>query len=447
MRRSIYFLLTVGCASWFLPACSSASKTSGVYRSSVPAAPGPPAYPTYPPAVVPGAAPPGDSYGGVPVAKAPGSYSDSVKMESKTAGVAMESEEVTVVASSDDSAGAAGGGSTGNSTPKPVTAATVEPNQNEMFDIEARLSIEVEKVGDAAAKVREIAKKHGGQVVADTVNDDAGSSAASFTLRVPSKDSDGFINDIGGIGVVRNRQITARDIGKEFHDAQIYLNNLQVTLKRYEEILAKATDVNSILQIEREMTRIRGEIDRVKGDLRWMKDRAARATIYITIFTSRPDSTPIFDPKAKIYPGVRAVHFADFRGAAGDYGYLGFGLSIAASRYFSLDIDGMRKLGNPGQGLDAFMITIGGEFYSDFLGAGRRSYLNPYIGWRIGYSRIATNSDPRDEVLVGGTLGFELYKTKFFRFDAQSRFLGFFGNKENGGHFGIQSGLQMHVAF
>lgn len=434
MSRSIPFVLVLLAV---LPACSSSSKSAGpryAHRSSAPPAP---AYPSYPPATVPGSS--GSTYGGVPA-------TDATKTVSSMPGSVASEPESVVVASKDDSDV---GGSSPSTPSAPATATTVEPNANahEMFDIEARLSIEVEKVGDAAAKVREIAKKHGGQIVADTVNDDSGSSAASFTLRVPSKGSDAFLTDIGAVGVVRNRQITARDIGKEFHDAQIYLKNLEVTLKRYEEILAKAQDVNSILQIEREMTRIRGEIDRVKGDLRWMKDRAARATIYITIYASRPDSAPIFDPKAKIYPGVRAIHFADFRGSAGDFGFLGFGLSIAASRAFSIDIDGMRRVGNPGQGLDAFFVTLGGEFYSDFLGAGRRNYLNPYIGWRIGYARIATTGSPKDEVLIGGTIGFELYKTKFFRFDAQTRVLGLFGNKDVGGHFGVQSALQMHVAF
>ncbi len=442
MSRSIPLLLVLFLA---LPACAAANKSASAGRYAPrPAAPPPPTYPAYGGAApVPGGPPVAAKTGATYTASVPGVAADSSDEVSVKKESVSESE---YVASADTSSGS------GSSTPAAAPApAAVEPNANqtEMFDIEARLSVEVEKIGDAAGKVRELAKKHGGQVVADTVNDDAGSSAASFTLRVPSKGSEAFLTDIGGIGVVRNRQITARDIGKEFHDAQIYLKNLEVTLKRYEEILAKAQDVNSILQIEREMTRIRGEIDRVKGDLRWMKDRAARATIYLTLYTSRPDNTPIFDPKAKVYPGVRAVHFADFRGAAGDYGYLGFGLSIAASRYFSVDVDGLRRMGNPGQGLDAFFVTIGGEFYSDFLGAGRRNYMNPYIGWRLGYARTSTSVDAgtKDEMLVGGTLGFELYKTKFFRFDAQTRFMGLFGNKDVGGHFGVMSGLQMHVAF
>lgn len=423
-------------------ACSAKYSAQKAYASAPPPPPAP-AYPSYgTPAVVPGSAGGSTYAAGVPAA-APPSATSTGEVEYDKSAVKEEAASVTV-ASSDSSGGS------GSSGPPPVaTPSTVEPQPNagEMFDVEARVSVEVEKVGDAAAKVREIVKKHGGQVVADTVNDDANSSAASFTLRVPTKGSEKFLDEIGGIGIVRNRQITARDIGKEFHDAQIYLNNLMVTLKRYEEILAKAQDVNSILQIEREMTRIRGEIDRVKGDLRWMKDRAARATIYLTLFTSRPESTVTFDPKAKVYPGIRAVHFADWRGSAGNYGFLGFGLSIAGGRFFSLDFDGMRRIGSPGEGLDAFLVSIGGEFYSDFLGAGRRQVLNPYIGWRAGYSRIAAGDGPKDEMFLGGTFGLELYKSKFFRFDAQTRLYGLFGNKDVGGHFGLQSGFQAHFAF
>lgn len=434
MRRTHVFLVSLLALHAF-PACSASKSSMAPPSHAAPPPPPSPAYPSYgAPAAVPG------SPASAPVPMATGS--GAAGFDEDKAEVAKESVSVTV-ASTD------GAGGSGSAPSGPVAPATVEPQPNalEMFDIEARVSVEVEKVGDAAAKVREIVKKHGGQIVADTVNDESGSSAASFTLRVPSKGSEKFLEEVGGVGIIRHRQVTARDIGKEFHDAQIYLNNLMVTLKRYEEILAKAQDVNQILSIEREMTRIRGEIDRVKGDLRWMKDRAARATIYLTLFTSRPDSTPTFDPKAKVYPGVRALHFADFRGANGNYGFFGFGLSIAASRWFSVDFDGMRRITSPGEGLDAFMVSMGGEFYSDFLGAGRRQFLNPYIGWRIGYARIATTDSPKDEMFLGGTLGLELYKTKFFRFDAQTRILGLFGNKDVGGHFGVQSGLQMHIAF
>lgn len=372
------------------------------------------------------------------IASTPGTKSEEYVAQS--APVTATAAGDTLVAESDS-----GGGSSGP-PPAPAPPTPVEPqNQQvtEMFDIEARISIEVEKVKDAASSVREIVKKHGGQIVADTVTDDSGSTGATFTIRVPSKGSDGFLDELSGVGAVRSRQVTARDIGKEFHDAQIYLRNLEAALKRYEEILAKAKDVKEILEIEREMTRIRSQIDHVKGDLRWMKDRAARATVYVTIYATRPESATTFNPQAKIYPGLRFVELADFRGEGSRRGYAGLGISIAFSRYFGFEIDGYRALTSPGSGLDVFMITAGGEMYSDFLGAGKRTWLNPYIGLRVGYQHMLG----KDEMVAGGTFGLEIYKSKVFRLDLAGRILGMFANKDVGGHLALSPTVSMHVAF
>ncbi len=413
-------------AALALPACSARSYAPA--RSMAPAAPPPPTYAEYPPPSAPG----------------------GVSAGSTMAEPVEERREVLATTASvgtvDESESDGGGASAPDVAPTPAPAPPVEPQGpavREMFDIEARISIEVEKVPDAAAALRDLTKKHGGQIVADNVSADPGSSSASFTLRVPAQGSEAFLNALDGLGALRSRQITARDIGKQYHDAQIYLRNLELTLKRYEEILAKAQDVKAILEIEREMTRIRAEIDKVKGDLRWMKDRAARATIYVTLYTSRPDTGVTFSPKAKFYPGLRFVHLADFRGDDGNLGFLGGGISVAVARWFSIDVDGLRRLGGDGSGLDAFLVTMGGEAYSDFLGAGHRSFLNPYVGLRVGYARILA----KDEAVAGATLGLEIYKTKFFRLDAQTRVLGLFGNKDVGGHVGVQSAIAVHFAF
>ncbi|MGZ3416395.1 MAG: DUF4349 domain-containing protein [Polyangiales bacterium] len=408
-------------------ACGGASK-SYAYRTApaAGAAAPPPAYGSYPP--------PGEN-APVVAKEESGGY-----VAQATPGTAVET---TVVAQGDVGTGTTGGG---GAPPPPPPPTPVEPQQQgavEMFDIEARMSIEVDKVSEAAGKVRDIVKKNGGQIVADTVTDDSGSTGATFTIRVPSKGSEAFLNELGGVGAVRSRQVTARDIGKEFHDAQIYLRNLEAALKRYEEILAKAKDVKEILEIEREMTRIRSQIDHVKGDLRWMKDRAARATIYVTIYATRPEGTTTFNPQAKVYPGVRGAYLADFRGEGGNAGYLGAGLSVSFSRYFGFEVDGYRALTSPSSGLDLFMVTAGGELYSDFLGAGKRTWLNPYVGLRVGYQHMLG----KDEMVAGGTFGLEIYKTKVFRLDAAGRILGMFANKNVGGHIAVSPTISMHVAF
>ena len=64
--------------------------------------------------------------------------------------------------------------------------------------------------------------------------------------------------------------MTATDVGKRFYDSQIALSNLEVTLARYQKILERAATVQEVLVIEEHLARVRGEIERVKGELRFL---------------------------------------------------------------------------------------------------------------------------------------------------------------------------------
>ncbi len=423
--------------------CGAASK-SGAYRSApVSPAAGPPA--VY-----------GGSYGpGQNIPAAPTSVAQSVPGVTATGsgGGVQVSESVAVagkVKSSkhfDDSDSDGVQDSGGGDSPPPPPAKPAEQvagQQKDMLDIEASVSVEVTKVHDAAGKLREMVKKHSGTTINDVVNDDHGRVSANFTIRVPSGDAGTFLDDIGGLGIVRARNVVARDITKQFHDAQIYLRNLHVSLKRYEEILAKANTVTEILQIENEMRRIRGEIDRVKGDLTFMKDRAARATIHVSLFTTTPDElNPTYNPKAKLHPGIRVSYLGDFFRESGNLGFYGFGLSLQFDRSWTVDIEGYRKITNPGTGLDAFLLTAGGDLYSDFLGGGKRNFFNPYFGFRLGYARVTGLND----FAAGVTLGVELFKTKMVMLDLTGRAFALVGNKQDGAHMAASSALTFHVAF
>ncbi|MBK7397596.1 MAG: DUF4349 domain-containing protein [Myxococcales bacterium] len=316
-----------------------------------------------------------------------------------TGGVTYHAESVEVASvtkkttSSDvDEDGVADSGGGGGQQPPPSPKPAEAGQQKDMLDIEANMSVEVEKVHDAAAKLREFVKKHAGQTINDVVTDDRGRVSANFTIRVPSGDAGTFLDEIGGLGTVRARNIVARDITKQFHDAKIYPRNLHVSLKRYEEILAKANSVTEILQIENEMRRIRSEIDRVKGDMAFMKDRAARATIHVSLFTTSPDElNPTYNPKAKLHPGIRVGWLGDFFRGEG----------------------------------------------------GKRRFLNPYFGFRMGYARTLGLND----FAAGVTLGLEIYKSKMVMLDLTGRALALVGNKDVGAHMAASSALTFHVAF
>ena len=327
-------------------------------------------------------------------------------------------------------------------SPAPRESARPAQTSADLLEVEAHVSLDVDEVRAAATAIRQLAKAHAGQVTSDSI-ESAATARASFTIRVPGPQTDAFLDDLGKVGTVRSRQVTATDVTRQYHDAQVVLENLTTTMKRYEEILARANTVEEVLRIEQELARLRTEIDRVKGELRFMADRVSRSTLYLSVSSTKADSYVESEPVAKLYPGVRAASLVDFRGDEGIDAYAGGGISVRFARSFSLDFDGYRSVGATGSagGLDAWTATLGGEFYSDFLGGGRRRFFNPFLGFFAGYARVRASS----EGAFGATAGVELYKGKVVVVDAGVRAYGLVGGPIV--HAAAEPSLGVNVAF
>ena len=314
-----------------------------------------------------------------------------------TTNAALASEPEAVPAMAPDRSATAMAPSTAAATTATTVArppiATTKPSRPEMLDIEAHLSVEVDSVGAAATGLRALTKRFEGVVTDDQLTQNASAATAHLTIRVPSAHVDEFFDALRTVGRLLSRQINARDIGKDFFDAELRLENLQTTMRRYEEVLKQAKGVDEILRIEAELGRLRGEIEQTKGNLRWLSDRAARATVHIDLVTAShevvTDPGPPM-PEAKFYPGLRLLQLTDFRGEQGNASYLGAGVSATFSRRFSIQLDGLRRAGEGlrPKGSMWCSLTLGGEMYSDFLGGGKRKFLNPYLGYTLGYARF-----------------------------------------------------------
>jgi len=334
-------------------------------------------------------------------------------------------------------AGMPGSGSAGTTT----ATQAAEPSR-EMLDIEGSVSLQVPKVKMALHALREMTKRAGGVVTEERVDTTSADGSAQVTLRVPSGKAQSMLDELDQIGNVLSQSVEAKDIGKEYFDAQLRLSSLQVTLRRYEEILTHATKVEEILRIEQELGRLRAEIEQVKGNLRWLSDRAARATLHVALREKTPEiAAAVQEPEAKFYPGLRLPALIDF-GQGGGHGYVGGGLSLRFSRGLSFDLDILEHPGSNQHAPDVILATLGGELYSDRLGGGERRFLNPYLGFRAGYARF----DHDNQALVGATIGVELYKNDWLGIDAEARnYLAFIGDR--GAHYVLNPALSAAISF
>ena len=311
----------------------------------------------------------------------------------------------------------------------------------EMIDIEARIELEVPRVGAAVEKIRKFVKAARGSIVGEVQEDSSSTSGAALSVRVPTARVPHLLASLTTVGKLRSRKVEMKEMGRRYGDAQTLVRNLETTLERYEKLLEAAQDVDDMVTIEGALSRIRTRIERVEGDLAWMRDRTSRSTVYIRIASEAEGQNVA--PQKKLQLGARGLTAFDFSAPGGTESFGGAGLALIFSRGISLDADFAGKLDGGGSGVDFFLTTFGGELYSELFGHGNRRYLNPFIGLRLGYARNLG----ADEMALGATLGIELLRAEVLTLEAQSRIYAFVGTEERGAHAVIEPALVASVAY
>ena len=84
------------------------------------------------------------------------------------------------------------------------------------------------------------------------------------------------------VGDVLHRNVVSEDVTAEYRDLEVQLSNMLALRARFEKLLEKAQKVEEALSIERELGRITGEIERIKGRLKLLTDLAQYSTITVT---------------------------------------------------------------------------------------------------------------------------------------------------------------------
>ena len=100
-------------------------------------------------------------------------------------------------------------------------------------------------------------------------------------VRVKSPYLNQAIADISLLGKLKSKNLTGRDVSEQYYDFKIRLENAEKARARYLELLAKAEDVSAALLVERELERLNGEIDVLKGRMNRMDHLSDYATITI----------------------------------------------------------------------------------------------------------------------------------------------------------------------
>jgi hypothetical protein len=161
--------------------------------------------------------------------------------------------------------------------------------------------IEVEKIDPAVLRIRQLTAQVGGYITNSSMSGGRDQiRQATIEIKIPSGRYDQAVGSLSTIGKVETVNSTAQDVGEEFVDVTARVTNSRRLEERLLSLLANRTGkLDEVLRVERELARVREEIERYEGRLRYLSTRVALSTLTITvhepapILGSDPGSNPI----------------------------------------------------------------------------------------------------------------------------------------------------------
>jgi hypothetical protein len=166
-------------------------------------------------------------------------------------------------------------------------------------------SIEVAALEQAIEGVRQLADRLGGYVGNTSTQTGEGQvRSATLVIKIPAARFEEALNGLSPFGKVESVNVQAEDVGEEFVDLTARTTNAKRLEERLLALLANRTGkLEEVVNVERELARVREEIERIDGRLRYLKTQVAMSTLTISI---REPAT-ILPPR--VGPGVMTEAF------------------------------------------------------------------------------------------------------------------------------------------
>lgn len=149
----------------------------------------------------------------------------------------------------------------------------------------ANVELEIVSFDDAVQKITAFATEERGYVA--TVNSQKqanGKLRGQVIVKVLPTNLDRFLQKIRGLGELKNQTLGTEDVTKAYFDTDSRLKNARVMEQRLIDMLkTKTGKVSDLLQVEKELSRVREEIEKMQGELKYWDSQVQFATVTISL--------------------------------------------------------------------------------------------------------------------------------------------------------------------
>lgn len=206
----------------------------------------------------------------------------------------------------------------GPQSDKPVLLANSKSMQKSLVERKiiytAHLKLIVEDFSKLKEDVRQLIKKFDGMIANSNITGSAGSRlTGTWEIKIPVKHFDEFLAGARVLGVLQSESTNSREVTAEYYDLQARIKNKIVSKERLIKMLENeklAGRLKDVLEIERQLTTVQGEIESMQGRLKLLENLTSLTTIHLYAEQIKNFVSPV-PPEIPAYSNVVAQTFSN----------------------------------------------------------------------------------------------------------------------------------------
>ncbi|PJA86937.1 MAG: hypothetical protein CO141_02130 [Candidatus Moranbacteria bacterium CG_4_9_14_3_um_filter_42_9] len=147
------------------------------------------------------------------------------------------------------------------------------------------LTLKVDNADKSAEKISQITKDNGGEVFFSNFYETPRNiKSGSITVKVPVANFEKTFAELKKVATLVVQESTSgQDVTEEYTDLQAQLKNKQAEEAQFVQILGQAQKIQDILDVTRELSRVRGEIEMLQGRIKFLNSQTDMASISISL--------------------------------------------------------------------------------------------------------------------------------------------------------------------
>ncbi|MEH0156372.1 DUF4349 domain-containing protein [Limibacter armeniacum] len=150
---------------------------------------------------------------------------------------------------------------------------------------EANITFETKDLEKERARIAEKIKAVNGFVSYELTSKQYDRNSLSLTLRVPSANFDQFISGLlDGVKQIDRKEIRVKDVTEQYVDVAARIRTKKALETRYLGILSKAKSVEEMLEVEKKLNDVRGDIESAESIIKSLSSQIDLSTIDLVIY-------------------------------------------------------------------------------------------------------------------------------------------------------------------